>query len=108
MLGLLSQLIVLHLSRVPAGPCCTHLLANLGVTVIMIERPGKGDDTGAGAAVPQGRRRLLHVRGGLLPRVQPRRTVGGGRVTVPENQHILRDFALNAAENTLWLSVLAP
>ncbi len=41
--GALSDLLILDLSRILAGPYCSMMLGDLGATVIKVERPGTGD-----------------------------------------------------------------
>jgi formyl-CoA transferase len=95
--GPLSHLTILDLSRVLAGPWCTQLLADLGATVIKIERPGAGDDTRAwgppflkdadGHDTSEAAYYLACNRGKLSVAVD---------FTKPEGQRIVRDLALQA------------
>ena len=96
-MGPLGHLIVLDLSRVLAGPWCTQLLADLGATVIKIERPGSGDDTrawgppflkdDAGRDTSEAAYYLACNRGKLSVAVD---------FTQPAGQRIVRDLALQA------------
>ena len=45
MSGALDGVLVADFSRVLAGPLCAMTLADLGATVVKVERPGTGDDT---------------------------------------------------------------
>jgi formyl-CoA transferase len=92
--GALSHLTVLDLSRVLAGPWCTQLLADLGATVIKIEKPGSGDDTrawgppylkdAAGRDTSEAAYYLACNRGKLSVAVD---------FTQPDGQAIVRDLA---------------
>ena len=43
--GALSNIVILDLSRILAGPYATMMLGDLGARVLKIEQPGQGDDT---------------------------------------------------------------
>src|SRR5260221_10542873 len=45
--GPLSGITVIDLSRILAGPYCTHLMAEMGARVIKVEAPKGGDDARA-------------------------------------------------------------
>jgi formyl-CoA transferase len=97
MAGPLSHLTVLDLSRVLAGPWCTQLLADLGATVVKIEKPGTGDDTRAwgppylkdaqGRDTSEAAYYLCCNRGKLSVAID---------FTVPEGQALVRDLARQA------------
>ena len=97
MSGPLAHLTILDLSRVLAGPWCTQLLADLGATVIKIERPGSGDDTrawgppylkdAAGHDTTEAAYYLCCNRGKLSVAVD---------FTTPDGQRIVQDLARGA------------
>ena len=94
MSGPLAHLTVLDLSRVLAGPWCTQLLADLGATVVKIERPGGGDDTRA-----WGPPYLRDARGRDTSEAAYYLACNRGKLSVavdftrPEGQAIIRDLA---------------
>jgi len=95
--GPLSHLTILDLSRVLAGPWCTQLLADLGATVIKIERPGTGDDTRA-----WGPPFLKDAQGRDTSEAAYYLSCNRGKQSVavdftkPPGQRIVRDLALQA------------
>lgn len=92
--GPLSHLRVLDLSRIMAAPWASQLLADMGATVVKVERPGQGDDTRA-----WGPPFLKDAEGNNTAEAGYYLSVNRGKhsVTValdtPEGQQIIRDLA---------------
>lgn len=93
----LDDIVVLDLSRVLAGPWCTQNLADLGATVIKVEKPGEGDDTRKWGPIylkdPATGARADSAY--YLAANRGKRSVTVDMAT-PEGQQILRDLATKA------------
>lgn len=93
----LDDIVVLDLSRVLAGPWCTQNLADLGATVIKVEKPGEGDDTRSWGPVylkdPETGARADSAY--YLAANRGKRSITVDMAT-PEGQKILRDLAAKA------------
>ncbi len=93
----LSDIRVLDLSRILAGPWATQNLADLGATVIKVERPGIGDDT-RHMGPPFLQREATAERGDAAYFMCCNR--GKQSVTIdftqPEGQALVRSLAANA------------
>jgi crotonobetainyl-CoA:carnitine CoA-transferase CaiB-like acyl-CoA transferase len=95
--GPLSHLRVLDLSRIMAAPWASQALADLGATVIKVERPGSGDDTRSwGPPFLKDEHGVDTAEAGYYLAVNR----GKRSITValdhPEGQAIVRDLAINA------------
>lgn len=93
----LDDILVLDLSRVLAGPWCTQNLADLGATVIKVEKPGEGDDTRKWGPIylkdPETGARADSAY--YLAANRGKRSITVDMAT-PEGQQILRDLAAKA------------
>jgi crotonobetainyl-CoA:carnitine CoA-transferase CaiB-like acyl-CoA transferase len=89
----LAGLIIVDLTRVLAGPYCTRLLADLGVRVIKIERPGEGDEM---------RRNPVQLEPGRLDQSSYFTRVNAGKESVgvdlanPRGRDVVLDLARRA------------
>ena len=94
MAGPLGHIKVLELARVLAGPWAAQTLADLGATVIKVEKPGEGDDTRSWgppwAKGPDGR--PTRVSAYFLSTNRGKRSVTID-FTRPQGQHLVRDLA---------------
>jgi crotonobetainyl-CoA:carnitine CoA-transferase CaiB-like acyl-CoA transferase len=85
--GLLEGIVVVDFTRVLAGPYCTKLLADLGATVIKLERPGEGDE--------------VRYSGFQLDPAHPDRSAYFARINAGK-QSIAIDFANPAAREVVF------
>ncbi|UCD33562.1 MAG: CoA transferase [Desulfobacterales bacterium] len=83
----LSDVTVLDLSRVLAGPYCTMMLGDLGAEVIKVERPGVGDETRQWGPPDAGGETAYYL---CVNRNKRGLTVN---LKVPEGQEIIRQLA---------------
>ncbi|UCD89761.1 MAG: CoA transferase [Desulfobacterales bacterium] len=83
----LSDVTVLDLSRVLAGPYCTMMLGDLGAEVIKVERPGIGDETRQWGPPDAGGEAAYYL---CVNRNKRGLTVN---LKVPEGQEIIRQLA---------------
>jgi len=94
MAGPLGHIRVLELARVLAGPWAAQTLADLGASVIKVEKPGEGDDTRQWgppwAKGPDGR--PTRVSGYFLSTNRGKRSVTID-FTRPEGQRLVQDLA---------------
>lgn len=94
--GPLENIVVLDLSRVMAGPWAGQVLADLGATVIKVERPGVGDDTRAwGPPFLAGDEGPGGTSGYFLSVNRGKRSVTAD-ITTSEGQALVRRLAIDA------------
>ncbi len=95
MMGALSHLRVLDLSRVLAGPWAGQTLGDLGAEVIKVERPGSGDDTRAWGP-PFVTDAVTGAAGDAAYFLAANRNKASitADITTPEGQRIVRKLAL--------------
>ncbi|AHG62446.1 CaiB/BaiF CoA transferase family protein [Advenella mimigardefordensis] len=92
--GPLSHVRVLDLSRIMAAPWASQLLADMGATVIKVERPGQGDDTRAwGPPFLQDSEGNNTAEAGYYLSVNRGKESITVALDTPEGQQIIRDLA---------------
>ena len=97
MSGPLKNISVLDLSRVLAGPWASQILADMGASVIKVEKPGSGDDTRS-----WGPPYLTDAEGNETSEAAYYLSTNRGKrsvcvdITAPEGQKIIKQLAKNA------------